>query len=226
MWKWYYARFKPHSIMQSLMNIIKDRPPVLTLVLGLVFFLPVASSQKNSAFFNTTSLISIPNSEWDLSQGSKTFIFTTCSDSGYLIAIQSNSSSSQSSSSYTQGLALLMLNKSVAFQWTINGQSNSVKVGNNTTDNIWYTTVLENSNGALKLSISTRYNRVSEVTIANSSINSYLLNVRLNGTLKIGEGFTGCMYQGPGVNFSSAGYKEQGIVWDQCPLEQKSGCID
>ncbi|XP_055898021.1 protein crumbs-like isoform X3 [Biomphalaria glabrata] len=226
MWKWYYTRFKPHSTMQSLMKITKDRPPVLTLVLGLVFFLPVASSQKNSAFFNTTSLISIPNSEWDLSQGSKTFIFTTCSDSGYLIAIQSNSSSSQSSSSYTQGLALLMLNKSVAFQWTINGQSNSVKVGNNMSDNIWYTTVLENSNGALKLSISTRYNIVSEVTVANSSINSYLLNVRLNGTLKIGEGFTGCMYQGPGVNFSSAGYKEQGIVWDQCQLELKSGCID
>lgn len=44
----------------------------------------------------------------------------------------------------------------------------------------------------------------------------YFCGFRLFGTMKIGEGFSGCLYQGPGVNFTSVGFVTTNITWDVC----------
>ena len=51
-----------------------------------------------------------------------------------------------------------------------------------------------------------------------------LNTLRLSGSLSVGTGFTGCMYAGPGVSFSSPNLLSTHVLWDVCPLNSQIGC--
>lgn len=62
--------------------------------------------------------------------------------------------------------------------------------------------------------------------IANASYNSPILNLpdyEVNGSLTIGEGFKGCILQGPGILFRRNDTVNNGAVFGPCPLDTQ-GC--
>lgn len=62
--------------------------------------------------------------------------------------------------------------------------------------------------------------------IANATYNAAILTLPdydMNGSLIVGEGFRGCILQGPGILFNDT--ISNGAVFGQCPAENK-GCKD
>lgn len=61
--------------------------------------------------------------------------------------------------------------------------------------------------------------------IANSTLNSEILKVNITtdqSVLRVGDGFEGCLLEGPNFIFNSSfnqGYK---VVWGHCPLNSQS----
>lgn len=62
--------------------------------------------------------------------------------------------------------------------------------------------------------------------IANATYNAAILTLPdydMNGSLVVGEGFKGCILQGPGILFNET--MNNGAVFGPCPAENK-GCKD
>lgn len=62
--------------------------------------------------------------------------------------------------------------------------------------------------------------------IANATYNAAILTLPdydMNGSLVVGEGFKGCILQGPGILFNDT--MNNGAVFGPCPAENK-GCKD
>ncbi|XP_012940429.1 putative protein TPRXL, partial [Aplysia californica] len=93
-----------------------------------------AAGVRDFAFFNTTSLVTIPNSDWDL-RSRKEVTFRTCSGSGSLIFLRgslsssslspSSSSSSPTSSSSTSSSASAATSSSSSSSWSSSVVSSS-----------------------------------------------------------------------------------------------------
>ncbi|CAL1529767.1 unnamed protein product [Lymnaea stagnalis] len=218
-----FLLFLPQPHMPSA-NSLSSALTSLFILLAVSSTLPV-TSQRNYAFFNPTSLITIPNSAWGL-RALKQFTFRTCSDSGSLISLASSPSSITPTSSGGQELSVSLYNSSLLFSYTgASGQTRVTSAGATFTHYSWYTVQVNFLLGAVRLTVASENSSVlADVTVANSTFNADLLDVRLTGNMVIGRGFYGCMYQGPGVNFSAPGLIAQGIIWDSCPLIGMPSC--
>ncbi|RUS73488.1 hypothetical protein EGW08_018748 [Elysia chlorotica] len=201
---------------------------MLSLTLTVLCPPPGVTANKDRAYFNSSAYLSIPHYTWSYS-GPLQVTFRTCSGNGELLSlVQEASSSSSSSSSSLSSLALRLVNGSVALSWNLTtGQSQSVAapVGRVVSDNAWYRVRVRYQLEALTLAVygaALSESSLGEVVVANSSYNSVLLTTSLTGTLTIGQGFHGCMFQGPGVDFNTPGLVAFGVDWDTCP--QFQGC--
>lgn len=61
--------------------------------------------------------------------------------------------------------------------------------------------------------------------IANSTFNSEILSTDMTTdqtVLRVGEGFEGCLLEGPNFIFNSSLNQAHKVVWGQCPLNSLS----
>ncbi|XP_078685407.1 uncharacterized protein LOC144918448 isoform X13 [Branchiostoma floridae x Branchiostoma belcheri] len=89
-----------------------------------------------------------------------------------------------------------------------------------TTNQMWHTVNLEYSVGNLTLSVDGE-----QITVASRTINGYVLDINLSGGegVKVGQGLTGCVYEGPGVQLTTATLQSN-VEWGRCRLEDEEGC--
>lgn len=140
-----------------------------TIAVLLLIIPPQTTAQNNSVCLNATSSLTIPNYTWDLT-ATLAVSFSACSDSGTLLT---------TSSSTTQELRLALSNSSVVFAWNIGGQSGNSTVYYSVNKNSWYMVKMEYIGGDLNLTLLQGTKAVaSAVLVANSTFNSFLLNVR------------------------------------------------
>lgn len=94
-----------------------------------------------------------------------------------------------------------------------------VRVPSNLLDNRWHTIEFIYKLGSLKFFVDRR-----ETIIANSTYNTLFLTDAPNddsAILIIGASYSGCMLQGPGINFSSVAAKDvDSVLFGPCPLIQ------
>ncbi|XP_019643256.1 PREDICTED: LOW QUALITY PROTEIN: protein crumbs-like [Branchiostoma belcheri] len=89
-----------------------------------------------------------------------------------------------------------------------------------TTNQMWHTVNLEYSVGNLTLSVDGE-----QITVASRTVNGYVLDINLSGGegVKVGQGLTGCVYEGPGVQLTTA-TSQSNVEWGRCRLEDEEGC--
>lgn len=94
-----------------------------------------------------------------------------------------------------------------------------VRVPSNLLDNRWHTIEFIYKLGSLKFFVDRR-----ETIIANSTYNTLFLTDAPNddsAILIIGASYSGCILQGPGINFSSVAVKDiDSVLFGPCPLIQ------
>ncbi|KAK3788646.1 hypothetical protein RRG08_035810 [Elysia crispata] len=221
----------PSSSLATSFTSFSLRTLVAVLILTVLGLPSGTSADRDLAYFNSSSFITIPNYTWDYATTMQV-TFRTCSGSGGLLSLVEDSSPSSSSSSSTsssltssspsESLTLSLVNGSVTLSWQLSGRAQTlvVPVGQAVSDNRWYRVRIRYLLFAVNLAVSSAAgadSSLGEVVLANSSYNSFILNKVLTGPLTIGQGFHGCMYQGPGVSFSSPGLVAFGVDWDRCP---------
>lgn len=187
-----------HSYSCSPMTSTRDlltfsyRLFLVLVILSFSSVIPYTEAINTSAFFNSSSSVTIPNSQWNILK-KKQVTFRTCTDSGNLLYMRQSeatstsssdsSSSSLSTSSFSsssiQELKLSLHNTSVYFTWITLLKSNSIHLGSAVNDNRWYTIRLKYLSGQLQSELLSGLNspRVT-IVIANATLNPSLLDVR------------------------------------------------
>ena len=169
-------------------------------------------------YFNHTSQVTIPGVTLTLGQGSWIqVLFRTCAPSGEVLKYHKNGD---------QLLSVSLHNTSLQLRWSINNTNGVMSLGSKLNNNTWFQFDIKFFLGVVYLNVSRPGRTVlfSDV-VANTTFQAWLLDVRLaDVTLQLGRGFTGCLWQGPGVAFSSPGVTATNVRWNQCPLTSQRGC--
>ena len=179
-------------------------------------------SQHTSAYFNATVASTATISSVLNLKGHTTFSFRTCSK-GVLIS-QTGATGSSLEVSLTEGGSLQLQWRHIVEQ-TGKVISDVVQLGQNSLrNNQWYTVELKYLQGEINLTVEQGKRMLYRELLANSTFRRYLWNIDLSGPdgLKVGQGYTGCILQGLGVNLSAANASR--VLWDTCPLESRRGC--
>ena len=162
---------------------------VAVLILTVLGLPSGTSADRDLAYFNSSSFITIPNYTWDYATTMQV-TFRTCSGSGGLLSIvedsspsssSSSTSSSLTSSSPSESLTLSLVNGSVTLSWQLSGRAQTlvVPVGQAVNDNRWYRVRIRYLLFAVNLAVSSAAgadSSLGEVVLANSSYNSFILN--------------------------------------------------
>ena len=180
------------------------------------------TAPSNRGYFNASlpSLAIIPTS---LSLRNQiAFSFRTCSHGNLLQETGDNGDSF--SITLTPEGAL-----EISWHSSAEDASNSTSIANGDfQNNQWYTIDSKFINGEIYVSIELGSQTKFRVLLSNSTYQRYLWDLDLSGGggLRMGEGFTGCIQEGPGVQLSNAQTQGQNVAWDQCPLESqiRPGC--
>lgn len=148
------------------------------------------------------------------------FSFRTCSH-GTLLSQTGSEGDSLSISLTEEG--------SLELYWrTRTGISDSVLVGTRLSKSQWYTVELNYLLGSIHLRVEQGSNELYKELISNSTFRRYLWDLDLRGGqgLFVGQGFTGCIEHGAGVQFTTPGTQDTNVRWGECPLDSPTvrGC--
>lgn len=193
---------------------------VAGLLILIVPILPAKSfyqftSSSHQVYLNQTGIINLPHT-WQL-KSTTGLSFRTCSNGRLLHQVGANGNS-----------LILSLNQGVLqVQWTLNSTWSPIKAGQNFTNKVWYYVSLEFSLGTLQLKVRKGSQLVLDKIIANSTYNSDLWSIQLDGgtPLQVGIDFTGCMMPGPNVDFTNANFTA-GVIFGNCSLLDQQNCAD
>ncbi|KAL5012769.1 hypothetical protein ScPMuIL_011320 [Solemya velum] len=172
-------------------------------------YLP-ADGHGTTGYFNETSQVLLPM-KWD-PKARMGFSFRTCSD-GQLL--------------YQEGddgdfLKLNLSQGSLHFYWKVDSDLSSVYTEGDFTRNKWFTVDFRFYLGQLWLNVSQGPSLHSSKVVANSTFHTSLWNVNLHGHagLVVGNGFTGCVMQGPNLIFLGQSLIPKDISWtnSSCPV--------
>ncbi|XP_050423737.1 protein crumbs isoform X2 [Adelges cooleyi] len=120
---------------------------------------------------------------------------------------------------YTQ-IGMSVFHDGLTFNALIDKRHYESKMAGDFFDNTWHNVNLMYKLGELTMSIDS-----FQQVIANSTFNTEILTADLSveqSILRVGDGFEGCLLEGPNFIFNSSlnqGYK---IIWGQCPLSSQS----
>ena len=187
---------KAPSTLSKLLSSIASNVhfPCLSFLKTLALFLATiilslpsgAMADRESAYFDSASSITIPNYTWDKTKTMQV-TFRTCTANGGLLSLVdgSSSSTSSSSSSFTSSegdhhLTLSIISGNVSLSWSVSGQSHAMalRIGHSVSDDRWHQVRLRYQLEAVYLTL---YGEgfatiLGEVAVANSSYNSFLLD--------------------------------------------------
>ena len=153
--------------------------PQCLLRLGLLLLLVnPALCVRDFAFFNATSSITISPDTWDF-RDRKLITFKTCSDNGTLLSMRgTSSSSSSSSSSGVEEVRIKLSQGEVQFSWSVRGTSGVERIAARVDNNKWHTVEVKYYLGVISLQVLQNQQVNTSVTIANSTLNQFLLDTR------------------------------------------------
>ena len=193
----------------------------LTLVLSF-FSNSAICANHQSAFINNTAELSyvyIQDAQFKVNDRFH-FSFRTCTP-GELFSFESlNSRDSMSLKLFANGTLNLIVNTADVTDQIYLAEDLSLN------NNQWYSIDKEFQTGELYLKVERGPNVLQQVLISNSTLRRYLWNLEFS-SLEIGQGFTGCVQQGIGLDFTDNAWTSTGsVLWDVCPLESSSfaGC--
>ncbi|KAK3607491.1 hypothetical protein CHS0354_010303 [Potamilus streckersoni] len=182
---------------------------LLFLLAGLV----TCDTGQKYGFFNRSenSYVRLVSTSWNL-QKLTGFSFRTCSGGEIL------------SQNGTSGdfLQLEITNGTLKFQSLVQTASLTVSIGQNLNNNAWYTVNLHYYLGNLFLNISQGNTQVKSEIIANSTYRTYLFNVNLSNNLglNVGQGYTGCLLEGPNVIFVNNALIVNNVSWSNTSCQK------
>ncbi|VVC29041.1 Hypothetical protein CINCED_3A018849 [Cinara cedri] len=113
-----------------------------------------------------------------------------------------------------------VLHDGLSFKTFVQNRHYESKIQGDFFDNLWH-----NFNLIYKLGELTMFIDGLQQVIANSTFRSDIFNVdKLNdqSVLKVGDGFEGCLLEGPNFIFNSSLNQVHKVVWGHCPLNSQS----
>lgn len=136
--------------------------------------------------------------------------FRTC-NSGELFAQRSNDGNSITLQVNSEGLKLVVVVATRRYE---------TQISDHLIDNEWYYVNLLYRLGVLTLSV----NGHDEI-VANSTYNMGVFGDYFNSSntvFTVGNGFQGCLLEGPGVVFNTTNIQPHNVLWGPCPLNESS----
>ncbi|XP_074654565.1 protein crumbs-like [Tubulanus polymorphus] len=183
-----------------------------------VLFVLIQSMSATSVpvyFPSNSSNLQISSSTLDL-QTLTSFSFRTCSTSGLIL--------SQTGTSGDYFHVYLTPVGGLTFDSRGGASVSSVNLGRGFNDNNWYVFRMESSLGNITASVSSGSVSLGSAVLATGTLRRYLWNINLSGgPMIVGNGFVGCLIEGPGVPISSF-TANNGVQMNQCPLENQISC--
>ncbi|XP_050532124.1 protein crumbs isoform X2 [Daktulosphaira vitifoliae] len=117
-------------------------------------------------------------------------------------------------------ISMAIIHDGVVFNAFVENKHYESKISGDFLDNSWHNVNLMYKLGELTMTIDS-----FQQIIANSSFNSELITSDLSidqSTLKVGNGFDGCLLDGPNFIFNSSLNQAYKVMWGQCPLNSQS----
>ncbi|CAH1272075.1 CRB1 [Branchiostoma lanceolatum] len=175
-----------------------------------------APTPSANAFFNGFNSYAVLPNTLDITSRLTSFSFRTC-NGGQLLRQEGSNGDYIEMSLLESGVLRFSFRKA-------GGRGEDfVDLGSGlTTNQMWHTVNLEYSVGNLTLSVDGE-----QITVASQTVRSYVLDIDLSGSVDggvmIGRGLIGCVYEGPGVQLTTA-TSQSSVQWGSCPLENVEGC--
>lgn len=149
--------------------------------------------------------------KWDIKSG-MAFSFRTCSNGGLLYQAGEDG----------DFLKLNLSQGSLNFYWKVRSDLTFVYIEGDFTNNEWFTVDFRFYLGELWLNISQGPSLHSSKVIANSTFHTSIWDVNLQGHegLVVGNGFNGCVMQGPNLIFIGQHTIATNVNWSNssCPV--------